>query len=80
MNQDETKISPRPSSQHRNTAHNLNLYKLDYEHLTSADKSNKNKEPWAINSAVECYLHTVEVTGSNPVSPTTIHSTPTHHP
>ena len=26
--------------------------------------------PWAINSGVECYLHTVEVTGSNPVSPT----------
>jgi hypothetical protein len=25
---------------------------------------------WAINSAVECYLHKVEVTGSNPVSPT----------
>ena len=25
---------------------------------------------WAINSVVECYLHTVEVTGSNPVSPT----------
>ena len=25
----------------------------------------------AINSAVECYLHTVEVTGSIPVSPTT---------
>src|SRR5487761_1683139 len=24
----------------------------------------------AINSAVECYPHTVEVTGSNPVSPT----------
>jgi hypothetical protein len=28
----------------------------------------------AINSAVECYLHTVEVTGSNPVSPTTLPS------
>ncbi len=25
----------------------------------------------AINSAVECYLHTVEVRGSNPLSPTT---------
>ncbi len=25
---------------------------------------------WAINSVVECHLHTVEVTGSNPVSPT----------
>ena len=25
--------------------------------------------PWAINSTAECYLHTVEVTGSNPVSP-----------
>ena len=27
--------------------------------------------PGAINSAGECHLHTVEVTGSNPVSPTT---------
>jgi hypothetical protein len=27
--------------------------------------------PWrALNSAVECHLHTVEVTGSNPVAPT----------
>jgi hypothetical protein len=26
-------------------------------------------DPWAINSVEECYLHTVEVTGSNPVSP-----------
>src|SRR6185436_8759729 len=25
----------------------------------------------ALNSAVECHLHTVEVTGSNPVAPTT---------
>jgi hypothetical protein len=25
---------------------------------------------WAVNSAVECHLHTVEVTGSIPVSPT----------
>ena len=27
-------------------------------------------ETWALNSAVECHLHTVEVTGSNPVAPT----------
>jgi hypothetical protein len=27
---------------------------------------------WALNSAVECHLHTVEVTGSNPVAPTNI--------
>src|ERR1039458_1715903 len=25
---------------------------------------------WALNSAVECHLHTVEVTGLNPVAPT----------
>ena len=25
---------------------------------------------WAVNSAVECHPHTVEVTGSNPVPPT----------
>ena len=24
---------------------------------------------WGVNSAVECHLHTVEVTGSNPVRP-----------
>ena len=27
---------------------------------------------WALNSAVECHLHTVEVIGSNPIAPTTI--------
>src|ERR1700756_1045354 len=26
---------------------------------------------WALNSAVECHLHTVEVIGSNPIAPTT---------
>ena len=25
---------------------------------------------WALNSAVECHLHTVEVIGSNPIAPT----------
>ena len=25
---------------------------------------------WAVNSGGECYLHTVEATGSNPVPPT----------
>ncbi len=25
---------------------------------------------WALNSAVECHLHTVEVEGSNPSAPT----------
>src|SRR5208282_6573222 len=25
---------------------------------------------WALNSAVECHLHTVEVAGSNPAAPT----------
>jgi hypothetical protein len=29
-----------------------------------------NRKRWALNSAVECHLHTVEVTGSNPVAPT----------
>jgi hypothetical protein len=28
---------------------------------------------WALNSAVECHLHTVEVTGSSPVAPTIPH-------
>ena len=27
--------------------------------------------PRALNSAVECHLHTVEVIGSNPIAPTT---------
>ena len=30
----------------------------------------KIKRAWAINSVEECYLHTVEVAGSNPASPT----------
>jgi hypothetical protein len=38
--------------------------------LTIDFKSTKNTLGWAINSVEECYLHTVEVTGSNPVSPT----------
>jgi hypothetical protein len=27
---------------------------------------------WALNSAVECHLHTVEVIGSNPIAPTNL--------
>jgi hypothetical protein len=29
-----------------------------------------NGKGWALNSAVECHLHTVEVVGSNPTAPT----------
>src|SRR5206468_3248231 len=29
-----------------------------------------NRNEWALNSAVECHLHTVEVVGSNPTAPT----------
>ena len=29
-----------------------------------------NSKGWALNSAVECHLHTVEVIGSNPIAPT----------
>src|SRR5690348_17090463 len=29
-----------------------------------------NRKSWALNSAVECHLHTVEVIGSNPIAPT----------
>src|SRR5207245_4772391 len=29
-----------------------------------------NRKGWALNSAVECHLHTVEVVGSNPTAPT----------
>ncbi len=28
---------------------------------------------WALNSAVECHPHTVEVIGSNPIAPTILH-------
>ena len=28
---------------------------------------------WALNSAVECHLHTVEVIGSNPIAPTMLY-------
>ena len=31
----------------------------------------KNQKRRALNSAVECHLHTVEVIGSNPIAPTT---------
>ena len=30
-----------------------------------------NRKSWALNSAVECHPHTVEVVGSNPTAPTT---------
>jgi len=30
----------------------------------------RNGLSWALNSAVECHLHTVEVIGSNPIAPT----------
>ena len=30
----------------------------------------KSSPIWALNSAVECHLHTVEVAGSNPAAPT----------
>jgi hypothetical protein len=30
-----------------------------------------NRNSWALNSAVECHPHTVEVVGSNPTAPTT---------
>ncbi len=32
--------------------------------------SQRGRRDWAINSAVECHLHTVEVAGSSPASPT----------
>src|SRR5215471_10944740 len=31
---------------------------------------NRSTALWALNSAVECHLHTVEVIGSNPIAPT----------
>jgi hypothetical protein len=31
---------------------------------------------WALNSAVECHLHTVEVIGSNPIAPTIVSTPP----
>src|SRR5882762_6240280 len=37
------------------------------------------KRAWALNSAVECHLHTVEVIGSNPIAPTIIGKSKTFH-
>src|SRR3954465_524501 len=34
-------------------------------------QSRKSLPEWALNSAVECHLHTVEVVGSSPTAPTT---------
>ena len=34
---------------------------------------------WALNSAVECHLHTVEVVGSNPTAPTIDFPLPNSH-
>src|SRR5207302_66886 len=45
---------PRPVS------HGELVHLLQYAHRTQ----------WALNSAVECHLHTVEVIGSNPIAPT----------
>jgi hypothetical protein len=33
-----------------------------------------NRKSWALNSAVECHPHTVEVIGSNPIAPTISYS------
>ena len=45
-----------------------------FELLTTASNSNISllikQVLWAVNSAGECHLHTVEVTGSIPVPPT----------
>ena len=35
--------------------------------------------PWALNSAVECHPHTVEVVGSNPTAPTIVIPVPHSH-
>ena len=42
-----------------------------YDELTTAQR--------ALNSAVECHLHTVEVVGSNPTAPTIDISLPPSH-
>jgi hypothetical protein len=42
--------------------------KIEGENLVYNDKLTAPK--WALNSAVECHPHTVEVVGSNPTAPT----------
>ena len=37
-----------------------------------------NKQGRALNSAVECHPHTVEVIGSNPIAPTILYFLPAH--
>ena len=44
----------------RPVGHGELVHLLQYAHRTQ----------WALNSAVECHLHTVEVIGSNPIAPT----------
>src|SRR5205807_7559222 len=44
----------------RAVGHGELVHLLQYAHRTQ----------WALNSAVECHLHTVEVIGSNPIAPT----------
>jgi hypothetical protein len=41
----------------------------------SSTNSSIPQQPRALNSAVECHLHTVEVAGSNPAAPTIISAT-----
>ena len=43
---------------------------LCYGYLVPQTVHRNKIQGWALNSAVECHLHTVEVTGSNPVAPT----------
>ena len=38
--------------------------------VTIAYRKSLIRNGWALNSAVECHLHTVEVIGSNPIAPT----------
>ena len=56
------------------------MLKKDFAALRSHgldDRGRKclNTKDWALNSAVECHLHTVEVRGSNPLAPTIVSST-----
>ena len=48
----------------------LRYLKLNFVKIKKLSSRTASVCLWALNSAVECHLHTVEVIGSNPIAPT----------
>src|ERR1700678_4195549 len=54
----------------------LRAYCPQRSHAVDGNRRNwLNRKRWALNSAVECHPHTVEVVGSNPTAPTILQLT-----